>query len=341
MAVVVDRSEQVASILVIDGIYTAQTFRAAGAQLDSLIFFMDGQTGAALAYRVLVTTVAFDGDEFHPGEVLFESGTLLESVAGGQHKVTIDTGKLALNPNQTYAFVIDAFADRDGQASQAQLSLSHADTAGTDYDGGFQSGLLVSSGTRQEHFADDWFEATGSGPQRDLAFVLTFSNPGVKIDGTKGNDRVDADHRIKGEPRPTALDDRMFGKDGKDRLDGLGGDDLIDGGKGKDKLTGGLDGDTFVFGVSLKERPDKIVDFASADDTIVLKGKAFKKLAPGPLSDAVFRDIGEVATADDRIVYKANGSLGFDKDGSGGADVRVFAKLSGARDISAVDIVVA
>ena len=100
-----------ASILVIDGIYTAQTFRAAGAQLDSLIFFMDGQTGAALAYRVLVTTVAFDGDEFHPGEVLFESGTLLESVAGGQHKVTIDTGKLALNPNQTYAFVIDAFAD--------------------------------------------------------------------------------------------------------------------------------------------------------------------------------------------------------------------------------------
>ena len=44
------------------------------------------------------------------------------------------------------------------------------------------------SGARADHFADDaWFEAVN----RDLAFVLTFSSPGVKIDGTKGNDRVD------------------------------------------------------------------------------------------------------------------------------------------------------
>jgi hypothetical protein len=339
MAVVVDRSEQVASALVIDGIYVAQTFRAAGTQLNSVAFFMDGQSGATLTYRVLVTTVAFDGDEFHPGEVLFESGILLEPVAGGMHKVTIDTGKLTLNPNQTYAFVIDAYADRDGQPSQVIVPYSRVDSVGTDYDGGFQSGLgPESSGARADHFADDaWFEAVN----RDLAFVLTFSSPGVKIDGTKGNDRVDAGHRIKGEPKPTTLDDRIFGKAGKDRLDGLGGDDVIDGGKGKDKLTGGPGGDSFVFGVSLKEKADKITDFVSVDDTILLKGKAFKRLDPGVLSDAAFRDVGEAATAQDRIVYKANGSLGFDKDGSGGAGIKVFAKLAGAPDISALDIVVA
>ena len=116
-------------------------------------------------------------------------------------------------------------------------------------------------GTRAEHFADEWFEANAANPpDRDLSFILTFSSPGVKIDGTSGNDRVDASHKIKGEPKPTTLDDRIFGKDGKDRLDGLAGDDLIDGGKNKDKLTGGLGGDSFVFGVSLKEEPDKVLD---------------------------------------------------------------------------------
>jgi Ca2+-binding RTX toxin-like protein len=341
MSIVVDQSEQVANGEVIDGVYTAQTFRAAGAQLNSIAFFMDGHTGTTLAYRVLVTTVVFDGNGFHPREVVFESGTRLEPVAGGMHQVTVDTGNLALNPNQTYAFVIDAVADRDGQESRAHVPYSHVDTVGADYEGGFQSGLLVFSGTRQEHFADDWFEAAGSGPHRDLAFVLTFSNPGVKIDGTRGNDRVDADHRIKGEPRPTALDDRIYGKDGKDRLDGLAGDDLIDGGRNKDKLTGAPGSDSFIFGVSLKEKPDKITDFVSADDTIVLKGKAFKKLDPGVLSDTVLRDVGEAATEADRIVYKANGNLGFDKDGSGGAGIKVFAKLAGTPDITALDIVVA
>ena len=96
-----------------------------------------------------------------------------------------------------------------------------------------------------------------------------------------------------------------------------------------------------MFGVSLKQKPDKILDFASADDTILLKGKAFKILDAGVLSDAAFRDVGEAATEADRIVYRANGNLGLDKDGKGGAGVEIFAKLAGAPDISNLDIIVA
>ena len=134
---------------------------------------------------------------------------------------------------------------------------------------------------------------------------------------------------------------RSFGKKGKDRIDALGGDDTIDGGKQKDKLTGGPGEDSFVFSVSLKQKPDKIIGFVSIEDTVVLTGKAFSKLDPGVLSDAAFRDIGEAATEADRIVYKANGTLALDKDGKGGADAQVFAKLTGVPDIAAADIVVA
>ena len=115
MTVVIDQSEQVAKGELIDGIYTGQTFTAAGTQLESVSFFMDGHAGATLAYRVLVTTAAFNGSDFNPGTVIFESGILTEPLAGGMHEVTVDTGGLALNKNQTYAFIIDAFADRDGQ----------------------------------------------------------------------------------------------------------------------------------------------------------------------------------------------------------------------------------
>ena len=77
------------------------------------------------------------------------------------------------------------------------------------------------------------------------------------------------------------------------------------------------------------------------DDTIVLTGHAFRGLGAGVLADAAFRDVGEAASADDRIVYRANGTLSFDPDGRGGAAAHIFAKLAGAPDVSAGDILIA
>ena len=76
----------------------------------------------------------------------------------------------------------------------------------------------------------------------------------------------------------------------------------------------------------------KVTDFEDGD-LVYLSQTVFKKLDLGVLSDDAFRDIGEKATKDMRIAYKANGELSYDKDGKGGADAIVFAKLTTKPDI--------
>ena len=145
---------------------------------------------------------------------------------------------------------------------------------------------------------------------------------------------------VAGQPPPTGEEDIVEGGKGKDNLSGLGGDDRIDGGKDKDALFGGDGDDSFIFSVSLDRKPDTIGDFVSADDTIELSKAVFRKLDLGVLSDDAFRDIGDKATKDTRITYKANGDLSYDKDGKGGADAIVFAKLTTKPDIDASDFLV-
>ena len=187
------------------------------------------------------------------------------------------------------------------------------------------------------------------------------------IRGTNGGDRVDASNTVDGERLPSASENLIKGRGGGDRLSGLGGDDAILGGKGndilrggpgsnslsggfgKDKLFGGDDGDSFVFDTALgggKEGSGKhssyakIFDLTGGDDTIELAQDVFKKLDPGVLLDGAFRDIGEPAIDGPCIVYRENGELTYDKDGKGGADAIVFAKLVGTPDIDASDFLV-
>ena len=103
MVTVVDRCAPVIGYVeTLDEIYGGQTFVAAASRLDSIDFFMDGTSGTPLGYRVLVTTASFTNDGFHPGKVLFESGTLFEPIVGGLHKITINTAHLSLTRGQTY-----------------------------------------------------------------------------------------------------------------------------------------------------------------------------------------------------------------------------------------------
>ena len=182
----------------------------------------------------------------------------------------------------------------------------------------------------------------------------------VVIRGTKGNDR--RHHTVKDEPLPSGFADFISGRGGNDRLSSLGGDDRIDGGKGNDKLKGedgndrlgggtgknkligGPGADTFVFNSKLGKGDQsksyaKIRDFTEGDK-IELSQSVFKKLDLGVLSDAAFRDIGEKATKDTRITYKANGTVSYDTDGKGGSDAIVFAKLTNKPDLDASAFVV-
>lgn len=135
--------------------------------------------------------------------------------------------------------------------------------------------------------------------------------------------------------------DTIGGLKGKDMLSGLGGDDTLDGGKGNDRLAGGDGADAFVFADKLKANVDKILDFEAGIDTIVLDGKVFRKLAPGPLAEESFVLGKKAGDRTDRLVYDdRKGLLLYDADGKGGSDAVLICKLGKGTDLGAGDILV-
>jgi Ca2+-binding RTX toxin-like protein len=66
----------------------------------------------------------------------------------------------------------------------------------------------------------------------------------------------------------------LVGGAGNDRLEGGGGDDTLNGDSGSDQLLGGAGADTFWF-VGTNAGQDRILDFNSADDTVVLDRSMF------------------------------------------------------------------
>lgn len=336
--------------------YYAQTFKAGGYQLDSVEFLIDTATGPDdTEYKVLIATTSFDGAELHPGTVLFESELMSEpfDVDHTLHHVTVDTGNVALTPGQTYIFILDAFDPADGVGSGAKVGVSYSNgSLGTDYPDGYFAFVNASSGDRSSHFAADWKESVTN----DLAFRMTFNVQGVTIVGTKQKDKFDASHTPDGQSFPTGDDDSVFGKGNKDKVFGLagndllnggGGDDTLDGGlgedvlsggKGKDRLFGQAGADGFRFDASLKQPPDKIIDFVADDDTILLSRRVFKALSEGPLPATAF-NAGGKKDGDDRILYR-DGKVSYDGDGKGGDDPVLVAKVVGNPSLTSDHFVV-
>lgn len=124
----------------------------------------------------------------------------------------------------------------------------------------------------------------------------------------------------------------LTGNDGDDTLiGGLGSDTLI-GGQGGDWLTGGDGADQFVFdatpGTSGIER---ITDFVSGTDEILLEDLIFTSLAGGVTVDMFISGAGltTAGDADDHLIYNtSNGNLYYDVDGAGGANAVRFALLT-------------
>jgi Ca2+-binding RTX toxin-like protein len=185
-------------------------------------------------------------------------------------------------------------------------------------------------------------------------FIEDFEN----VIGGAGNDVI-AGSAVRnalvgngGDDRLSGMDgnDSLAGGDGRDHLSGGNGNDTIIGGRGRDVLTGGADSDTFVFA----EKPgtknsDKIVDFSPAADTIMLVasslpalkiGKKGAILKEGDLRAKYFH-VGEEAEGKNDVIIYDDGRLYFDKDGVGGAQQKLIARLKGAPDIGADDIVIA
>jgi hypothetical protein len=82
----------------------------------------------------------------------------------------------------------------------------------------------------------------------DKVFTINLTDvPGVTIEGTAGDDLIDATHTVDAQPLPTIEPDTINGYAGNDTIAALGGNDIVTGGAGNDIIDGGDGDDTAVF----------------------------------------------------------------------------------------------
>ena len=87
----------------------------------------------------------------------------------------------------------------------------------------------------------------GNGGIDTQAIAVTVQNAGgVTINGTAGNDLIDATHTVAGQPLPTNEEDVINGDNGRDTISGLGGNDTINGGANADTMIGGTGDDIYI-----------------------------------------------------------------------------------------------
>jgi Ca2+-binding RTX toxin-like protein len=127
------------------------------------------------------------------------------------------------------------------------------------------------------------------------------------------------------------LGSAMDGGGGDDRLIGGSGNDILYGAGGNDQLTGGPGSDTFVFNWAPNAgNVDRILDFSSAFDTMLMYRSAFPGLTAGTLVADAFWAGSAAHDSDDRIIFNdAADALVFDADGNGAGAAVQFATIVG------------
>jgi len=144
-----------------------------------------------------------------------------------------------------------------------------------------------------------------------------------------------------------SFNDRLSGSTANDRLDGGAGNDTLAGGAGVDTLWGGSGADTFVFRETGTANADRINDFASGSDRIVLDASAMTVLgASGNFAadDARFvaNSTGTAQDANDRVIFNTTTKqLFYDADGSDAGAAQLIATFQqSTATVIATDITV-
>ncbi|HWM45154.1 MAG TPA: M10 family metallopeptidase C-terminal domain-containing protein, partial [Burkholderiales bacterium] len=142
------------------------------------------------------------------------------------------------------------------------------------------------------------------------------------------------------------FNDRLTGNAAGQNLTGAAGADTLAGAGGIDTLWGGTGTDTFVFRETGSGNADKVNDFASGSDKLVLDASVMSALgAAGNFAtgDARFwsSSSGTAHDADDRIVYNiTTRQVFYDADGSGSGAAQLIATLQSGAALAATDIAV-
>jgi hypothetical protein len=184
---------------------------------------------------------------------------------------------------------------------------------------------LLSGGAGNDTLSAATFASTlDGGADNDL---LTGGRAADSLAGGAGNDTLNGG----------IGDDVLDGGLGNDSVVGSFGNDTLTGGAGADTLFGGVGQDAYV--LTTRAPFDRILGFAPADDTILLRGAAFGGLPAGPLGEARFVAGTAPDAAIAQVLYSA-GILRFDPDGTGSAPAGIIAVLSGQPALTAQDIVI-
>jgi Ca2+-binding RTX toxin-like protein len=143
-----------------------------------------------------------------------------------------------------------------------------------------------------------------------------------------------------------SFNDRLTGNAAGQNLTGAAGADTLAGGGGIDTLWGGTGADTFVFRETGSGNADKVNDFASGSDKLVLDASVMSALgAAGNFAagDARFWSSGSGTAhdADDRILFNTTTrQVFYDADGSGSGAAQLIATLQSGAVLAATDIAV-
>lgn len=128
--------------------------------------------------------------------------------------------------------------------------------------------------------------------------------------------------------------DSLFGHAGADTLNGGDGDDFLCGGQGIDTMTGGAGKDQFVISTALGQSVDKITDFVSGTDKIVVVNDYVSGylLAGGLAFGSSAKDQDDIAIYD-----KGSGQLWVDYDANGPQAKVLLATFTPGTNIVASD----
>jgi Ca2+-binding RTX toxin-like protein len=123
---------------------------------------------------------------------------------------------------------------------------------------------------------------------------------------------------------------------------GNAGANILDGKGGNDALAGFGGADQFLFDTALGAgNVDRLLDFQSATDKIVLDDAVFTGLGLGTLAAGAFVTGAAAGDGNDRIIYNSTtGALLFDADGTGGGAAVQFAQLGAGTILVASDFTI-
>ena len=179
----------------------------------------------------------------------------------------------------------------------------------------------------------------GHGGIDTQAIAVTVQNvAGVTINGTAGNDLIDATHTVAGQPLPTNEEDVINGGNGRDTINGLGGNDTLNGGANADTMIGGTGDDIYIVDNTsdvVTENPGQGMDAIQSSVTytlsanvenLILTGSGNIKGTGNALDNAVTGNSGNNVLA---------GLAGADAlDGGLGTDTATYAASAASVNVS-------